>query len=213
MDLYRKTYCFNVNPVKGQDLWKKKKTESPALVPPPIKPKLGRPTMKRRKDRTKQPSGSKTKLKRNCCWCRPTTTVDASSTGAIPVVRDVGSDNSNITNLIPSPPAQAPIATKIAITQLESFPSTQQTQQSHEVLQDKARRRSPKLQIVKGKATTNTSPKAFATTPMAISAETIKGISSTTAKKLRELMHFMPTPGASSLLGRKINLVDPKNDV
>ncbi|RYR08300.1 hypothetical protein Ahy_B05g075909 [Arachis hypogaea] len=49
MEAYKRTYCFNVNPMKGQDLWEK--TSSPAPVPPPIKPKPDRPTKKRRKDK------------------------------------------------------------------------------------------------------------------------------------------------------------------
>ncbi|XP_025635555.1 uncharacterized protein [Arachis hypogaea] len=49
MKAYKRKYCFNVNPVKGQDLWEK--TSSPAPVPPPIKPKPGRPIKKRRKDK------------------------------------------------------------------------------------------------------------------------------------------------------------------
>ncbi|XP_016164255.1 uncharacterized protein LOC107606740 [Arachis ipaensis] len=53
MEAYRKTYQFNVNPVKGQDLWEK--TGSPAPVPPPIKPKPGRPTTNRRKDKAEGP--------------------------------------------------------------------------------------------------------------------------------------------------------------
>ncbi|RYR15971.1 hypothetical protein Ahy_B04g072945 [Arachis hypogaea] len=73
MEAYRRTYQFNVNPVKGQDLWEK--TGSPAPVPPPIKPKPGRPTTNRRKDKDKGPTGTKTKLKRKyapirCMYCR-----------------------------------------------------------------------------------------------------------------------------------------------
>ncbi|XP_072081108.1 uncharacterized protein [Arachis hypogaea] len=62
MEAYRRTYQFNVNPVKGQDLWEK--TGSPAPVPPPIKPKPGRPTTNRRKDKAERPTGTKTKMKR-----------------------------------------------------------------------------------------------------------------------------------------------------
>ena len=72
MEANKRTYCYNVNPVKGQDLWEK--TSSPAPVPPPIKPKPGRPTKKRRKDKGKQPVGSSTKMKRKynpirCMFC------------------------------------------------------------------------------------------------------------------------------------------------
>ncbi|XP_072052700.1 uncharacterized protein [Arachis hypogaea] len=61
MEAYKRTYCFNVNPVKGQDLWEK--TSSPAPVLLPIKPKPGRPTKKRRKDKGEQPVGSSTNMK------------------------------------------------------------------------------------------------------------------------------------------------------
>ncbi|XP_057760006.1 uncharacterized protein LOC130980331 [Arachis stenosperma] len=72
MEAYRKTYCFNVNPVKGQDLWKN--TPHPAPVPPPFKAKPRRPTKKRRRDKEEQPTGSKTKMKRKynpirCMYC------------------------------------------------------------------------------------------------------------------------------------------------
>ncbi|RYR46579.1 hypothetical protein Ahy_A07g032322 [Arachis hypogaea] len=39
-----RAYCFNVNPVKGQDLWEK--MPHPAPVPPQVKPKPRRPTKK-----------------------------------------------------------------------------------------------------------------------------------------------------------------------
>ncbi|XP_072064548.1 uncharacterized protein [Arachis hypogaea] len=69
IEAYRRTYQYNVNPVKGQELWEK--TGSPAPVPPPIKPKPGRPTTKRMKDKAERPTGTKTKMKRkyNPIWC------------------------------------------------------------------------------------------------------------------------------------------------
>ncbi|XP_057732293.1 uncharacterized protein LOC130947608 [Arachis stenosperma] len=72
MEAYRSTYQFNVNPVKGQDLWEK--TGSPAPVPPPIKPKPGIPTTNKKKDKDEGPSGMKTKMKRKyapirCMYC------------------------------------------------------------------------------------------------------------------------------------------------
>ncbi|RYQ92570.1 hypothetical protein Ahy_B09g098794 [Arachis hypogaea] len=61
MDVYRRTYQYN-------------KTGSPAPVPPPINPKPGRPTTKRRKDKAERPTGTKTKMKRKynpirCMYC------------------------------------------------------------------------------------------------------------------------------------------------
>ncbi|XP_057760930.1 uncharacterized protein LOC130981355 [Arachis stenosperma] len=62
MESYKRIYSFNVNPVKGQYLWEK--IPSPAPVLPPIKPKPGRPTTKRRKDKNEGPSGTRSKMKR-----------------------------------------------------------------------------------------------------------------------------------------------------
>ncbi|RYR67042.1 hypothetical protein Ahy_A03g013279 [Arachis hypogaea] len=72
MGMYRRTYQYNMDPVKGQKLWEK--TGSPALVPPPIKLKLGRPTTKKRKDKVEGPTGTKTNVKRKynpirCMYC------------------------------------------------------------------------------------------------------------------------------------------------
>ncbi|XP_029143589.1 uncharacterized protein [Arachis hypogaea] len=72
MEAYRRTYQFNVNPIKGQDLWEK--TGSPAPVPLPIKRKPGRPTTNRRKDKAEGSTGTKTKMKRKyapirCMYC------------------------------------------------------------------------------------------------------------------------------------------------
>ncbi|XLR01616.1 hypothetical protein S83_067814 [Arachis hypogaea] len=62
-------------------------------------------------------------------------------------------------------------------------------------MQDKVRSRPPKLHVVKGKATTPTSPQSATAATIPVLAETIKGTSSVTAKKLASLMNFVPTPG------------------
>ncbi|XLR06644.1 hypothetical protein S83_034582 [Arachis hypogaea] len=62
-------------------------------------------------------------------------------------------------------------------------------------MQDKVRARPPKLHVKKGKATIPASPQPAATTTIPVSAETIKGTSSATAKKLASFMTFVPTPG------------------
>ncbi|XP_016167960.1 pollen-specific leucine-rich repeat extensin-like protein 1 [Arachis ipaensis] len=54
--------------------------------------------------------------------------------------------------------------------------------------------RPPKLQVIKRKARSISSPKHIATGSVAVSAETIKGTSSRTAKRLEKFMTFVPTP-------------------
>ncbi|XP_072062327.1 uncharacterized protein [Arachis hypogaea] len=145
MEAYRKTYCFNVNPVKGQDLWKK--TPHLAPVPPPFKAKPGRPTKKRKRDKDEQPTGSKTKIKRKhnpirCMYCGEIrhnkrscakkkvmeaeeharqlqlqlAVVSPAADGAKPEVNSV-------------PDEHNPAPTMIDISQSESIPPTQDTQQ------------------------------------------------------------------------------------
>ncbi|XP_016195104.1 uncharacterized protein LOC107636082 [Arachis ipaensis] len=55
--------------------------------------------------------------------------------------------------------------------------------------------RPPKLQVIKRKARVPSSPKHIATRSVVVSAETIKGTSSGTAKRLANFMTFVPTPG------------------
>ncbi|XP_016192168.1 uncharacterized protein LOC107633047 [Arachis ipaensis] len=151
MEAYRKTYCFNVNPVKGQDLWEK--TPHPAPVPPPFKAKPGRPTKKRRRDKEEQHTGSKTKMKRKynpirCMYCSEIghnkrscakkkateaeeharqlqlqlALVAPAAEGAAPEATTVPAE--------PNPaaaPTQTP--TVIDVSQCDSIPPTQETQQ------------------------------------------------------------------------------------
>ncbi|RYR43161.1 hypothetical protein Ahy_A08g039593 [Arachis hypogaea] len=65
MKAYRRTYCFNVNPIKGQRSMKKNRVANT------VKIKSGRPTMNRRKDKDEQPVDSKTQMKKkyNSIWC------------------------------------------------------------------------------------------------------------------------------------------------
>ncbi|XLR61944.1 hypothetical protein S83_012616 [Arachis hypogaea] len=62
-------------------------------------------------------------------------------------------------------------------------------------MQDKVRARPPKLHVKKRKVTIPTSPQSAAATTIPVSAETIKGTSSATAKKLASFMTIVPTPG------------------
>ncbi|RYR31255.1 hypothetical protein Ahy_B01g056052 [Arachis hypogaea] len=55
--------------------------------------------------------------------------------------------------------------------------------------------RPPKLQVIKRKARLTSFPKHIATGFVVVSAETIKGTSSGTAKRLANFMTFVPTPG------------------
>ncbi|RYR13269.1 hypothetical protein Ahy_B04g070359 [Arachis hypogaea] len=211
MEAYRKTYCFNVNPVKGQDLWEK--TPHPAPVPPPFKAKPGRPTKKRRRDKEEQPTGSKTKMKRKynpirCMYCseirhNKRSCAKKKATEAekhakqlqlqLVVVAPAAEGATPEATAIPAEPNPAPSTTQtltvIDISQCDSIPSTQETQQ------EQLTARPSKLKVIKRKARLQSSPKPTVAAPVAISAETIKGTSSTTAKKLADFMTFVPTPG------------------
>ncbi|RYR27300.1 hypothetical protein Ahy_B01g051357 [Arachis hypogaea] len=211
MDAYRRTYCFNVNPIKGQDLWEK--TGSPAPVPPPVKIKPGRPTLNRRKDKDEQPVSSKTRMKRKynpirCLYCgevghnRRTCKVkkqeEASEQArlmqlqlavvAAPANANAKhAPNGTPTDPVTQDPTNPPAATSNAPTEMIIDQS--------EGVPDKVRARPPKLHVKKGKTTISASPQPAAATTIPISAETIKGTSSATAKKLAGFMTFVPTPG------------------
>ncbi|RYQ80348.1 hypothetical protein Ahy_Scaffold1g106822 [Arachis hypogaea] len=171
METYKRTYCFDVNPVKGQDLWKK--IPHPAPVPSPVKPKPRRPTKKKRWDKEEQPNGSKTKMKRKynpiqCMYCGEVgynkrgcakkKAVDAEEharqmqlqlTVVAPATEDVEPElNAAPTDAdnVPSP-IQPP--SEIDINQSESIPPTQDTQQDQLVA------RPPKLQVIKRKGYCN----------------------------------------------------------
>ncbi|RYR20457.1 hypothetical protein Ahy_B03g065593 [Arachis hypogaea] len=221
MEAYKRTYYFNVNPVKGQDLWEK--MPHPAPVPPPVKPKPGRPTKKRRRDKEEQPSGSKTKMKRKynpirCIYCgeighnkRGCTkkkAVDAEEhakqmqlqlavvtpapEGAEPEVNAAPNDTDTGTE------AEAPMPSLPSPTQADSESDSSESEcipPTQEPLQDQLIGSPPKLQVIKRKARLTSSPKHFTTGSVAVSAEIIKGTSSETAKRLEKFMTFMPTPG------------------
>ncbi|QHN94254.1 Transposon protein [Arachis hypogaea] len=162
MESYKRTYAFNVNPVKGQDLWEK--TPSPAPVPPSIKPKPGRPTTKRRKDKNEGPSGTRSKMKRKynpirCMFC--------------------GEGGHNRRN--------CPKKKQIDV---EEQARHMQLQLAVETVP-----RPSKLKVVKGRAREKSSPQAVATSTASFSAETIRGTSSATAKRLADFMTLVPTPG------------------
>ncbi|RYR14624.1 hypothetical protein Ahy_B04g071261 [Arachis hypogaea] len=90
---------------------------------------------------------------------------------------------------LPAFPSSIQPPSEIYISQSESIPPTQDTQQDQLVA------RPPKLQVIKGKERLRSSPKPTATAPVAVSTETIKGTSSATAKRLANLMTFVPTLG------------------
>ncbi|RYQ87798.1 hypothetical protein Ahy_B09g095337 [Arachis hypogaea] len=170
-----------------------------ASVPPPVKPKPRRPTKKRR-DKKEQPSGSNTKMKRKynpirCMYCGEVghnkRVVAPAAEGAEPELNAASTDADNGTEVeaplssLPSP-IQSP--SEIDISQSESIPPTQDTQQ------DQLVGRPPKLQVIKRKARLTSSPKPTATGSVAVSAETIKGTSSGITKRLANFMSFVPTP-------------------
>ncbi|RYQ94511.1 hypothetical protein Ahy_B08g089427 [Arachis hypogaea] len=176
------------------------KTPHPAPVPPPFKANLGRPTKKRRRDKEEQPTGSKTKMKRKynpirCMYCSEIrhnkrscakkkameakeharqlqlqlAVVAPAADGADPQVSSVPAEHN------PAPADIAPSPTQPPTEQVTARP--------------------PKLKIIKRKARLQSSPKPTIAAPVAISAETIKGTSSATVKKLANFMTFVPTPG------------------
>ncbi|RYR39826.1 hypothetical protein Ahy_A09g045461 [Arachis hypogaea] len=175
MEAYRRTYQFNVNPVKGQDLWEK--TGSPAPVPPPIKPKPGISTTNRRKDKDEGPSGMKTKMKRKytpirCMYC--------------------GEVGHNKRTCSKKKQDDAQEKARLMQLQLAAVQPPQSVPDNNDncLMQTRGRGRPPKLHITRARAKGNASPGA-----VAVSAETIKGSSSATAKKLASFMTFVPTPG------------------
>ncbi|XP_020975129.1 uncharacterized protein LOC110270346 isoform X2 [Arachis ipaensis] len=211
MEAYKRTYYFNVNPVKGQDMWEI--TSSPAPVPPPIKPKPERPTKKRRKDKGEQPVGSSTKIKRKynpirCMYCgevghnkrscakkkkedaeeqaRQMQLQLAIAKGPAPPTDEPSNNNEVQSHSPPSPPVQPQPA--VEVNQPGENPPMQDTQLP---VQDLQRGRSPKLHVIKSKARSN----AYTQSPVAISVETLKGTTSATAKKMQTFMTFVPTPG------------------
>ncbi|RYR43171.1 hypothetical protein Ahy_A08g039604 [Arachis hypogaea] len=177
----------------------------------------------RRRENDEQPTGSKTKMKRkynpvksmycgeighNKRGCAKKKVVDAEKHARqmqlqLAVVAPVANGADREVNIVPvehdnAPEAIAPLPalsspiqppTDIDISQSESILPTQDTQQDQVVA------RPPKLQVIKGKVRATSSPKPTVATPVAISAETIKGTSSVTAKKLANFMTFVPTPG------------------
>ncbi|XP_052113501.1 enhancer of mRNA-decapping protein 1-like [Arachis duranensis] len=221
MEAYKRTYCFNVNPVKGQDLWEK--TPHPSPTPPPVKPKPGRPTKKRRRDKEEQRSGSKTKMKRKynpirCMYCGEVghnkrgcakkKAVDAEEHArqmqlqlAVVTPAPQGSEpqvNPSPTDTDIGTQAEAPMPSLPSPTQADSDSDSSDSEcipPTQEPLKDQLIGRPAKLQVIKRKARSISSPKHIATGSVAVTAETIKGTSSGTAKRLEKFMTFVPTPG------------------
>ncbi|RYR37684.1 hypothetical protein Ahy_A09g042556 [Arachis hypogaea] len=184
---YKRTYCFNVNPVKGQDLWEK--TPHPAPVPPPVKPKPGRPTKKRRRDKEEQPSGSKTKMRRkyNPIWCMYCGEVGHNKRGCakknvVDAEEHAKQMQLQLAVVTPGLEGAEPEAdSESDSSDSECIPPTQKP------LKDQLFGRPAKL--------LTSSPKHVATESVAVSAEIIKGTSSGTTKRLEKFMTFVPTPG------------------
>ncbi|RYQ95960.1 hypothetical protein Ahy_B08g091363 isoform A [Arachis hypogaea] len=159
----------------GQDFWEK--TGRPAPVSPPIKPKPGRPTKNRRKDKDEGGSGSNTRMKRKynpirCMFCG-----------------EVG-HNKRTCKL----KKQADAEEEARLMQLQLAVVDPNTDAPNELPNDnahaKVRRRPPK-----GKGKRAVSPQLAATTAtIPISTGTIKGSSAATTKKLASFMTFVPTP-------------------
>ncbi|RYR48266.1 hypothetical protein Ahy_A07g034280 [Arachis hypogaea] len=188
-----------------------KKNTTFCSSPTPFKPKPGRPTKKRRREKDEQPTGSKTKMKKKynpirCMYCGEIdhnkrgcvkkkavnveeyarqmqlqlAVVAPVADGADPEVNVVPIEHDNALEAVaplPSLPSPIQLSIEIDISQSESIPPTQDTQQ-----------------VIKAKARTRSSPKPTAAAPVAISTETIKGTSSATVKKLANFMTFVPTP-------------------
>ncbi|RYR48524.1 hypothetical protein Ahy_A07g034546 [Arachis hypogaea] len=174
-------------------------------------PKPGRPTKKRRKDKGEQPVGSSTKMKRKynpirCMFCgevghnkrscakkkkedaedqaRQMQLQVALPNGPAPLTDDPNTNNEVQSHSFPPPPVQPEPA-------VEVNQPVQDTQLPVQDIQGEKRGRPPKLHVIKKKARSNASTQS----PVAISAETLKGTTSATAKKMQTFMTFVPTPG------------------
>ncbi|RYR66421.1 hypothetical protein Ahy_A03g012397 isoform B [Arachis hypogaea] len=145
------------------------KNATSSTSPTPVKPKPGRPTKKRRRDKEEQPSGSKTKMRKKynpirCMYCG-----------------EVGHNKRGC-------------AKKKRLWMLRNMPS--RCSYNWQLLPlDQLFGRLAKLQVIKRKARLTSSPKHVVTGSVAVSAETIKGTSSGTAKRLKKFMTFVPTLG------------------
>ncbi|RYR12116.1 hypothetical protein Ahy_B04g069654 [Arachis hypogaea] len=193
------------------------KTGSSAPILPPVKIKPGRPTMNRRKDKDEQPVGSKTRMKIKynsilCLYCgevghnRRTCKVKKQEEAAeqarlmqlqLAVVTALVDANAQHApkgtpiDPVAQDPTNPPAATSNApiemiLDQSDGVPVTQEFQPLSV---------SSQLHVKKGKATTPASPQLAAIATISVSAETIKGTSSATAKKLASLKTFVPTSG------------------
>ncbi|RYR01844.1 hypothetical protein Ahy_B06g080705 [Arachis hypogaea] len=85
-----------------------------------------------------------------------------------------------------------PPKTRLADKEIETDDSSYEGSED-EQSSDSAR--PSKLQVIKAKARARSFPTLTASAPVAISAETINGTSSATAKKLTNFMTFVPNPG------------------
>ncbi|RYQ84190.1 hypothetical protein Ahy_B10g103199 [Arachis hypogaea] len=195
----------------------------PAPVSPPVKPKPGRPTKKRRRDKEEQPSGSKTKIKRKynpirCMYCGEVghnkrgcakkKAVDAEEHAkemrlqlAVVTPAPEGAEpkvNAAPTDTDIGTKAEAPMPSLPLPTQADSESDSSESEcipLTQEPLQDQLIGRPPKLQVIKRKSRLTSSPKHIATGSVAVYAETIKGTSSGATKRLEKFMTFVPTPG------------------
>ncbi|RYR46901.1 hypothetical protein Ahy_A07g032765 [Arachis hypogaea] len=187
MESYRKTYAFH--------------------SPSPIKPKPGRPTKNRRKDKDEGGSGSKTRMKRkynpirfmfcgevghNKRTCKLKKQADAEEEARLMQLQlALTEPNTDAPNELPTDAAHATPDNPVP---LSVSPPPQRSNAASYIA--KVRGRPPKLQVFKGKGKRVVSPQPAPTTAtIPISAGTIKGSSAATTKKLASLMTFVPTPG------------------
>ncbi|RYR09785.1 hypothetical protein Ahy_B05g078193 [Arachis hypogaea] len=91
----------------------------------------------------------------------------------------------------PAPPTDDPNTNNEPEPAVEVNQPVQDTQLPVQDIQGEKRGRPPKLHVIKKKARSNASTQS----PVAISAETLKGTTSATAKKMQTFMTFVPTPG------------------
>ncbi|RYR63243.1 hypothetical protein Ahy_A04g021042 [Arachis hypogaea] len=188
---------------KGANLWEK--TDSSAPVPPQVKIKSGRPTMNRRKDKDEQPVSSKTWMKRkyNPIRCLYYGEVGHNRRTCKVKKQEKAAEQARLMQLqlaVVAAPADAnaqhaPRGTPIdPVAQDPTNPPAATSNAPTEMILDQSD--GPlKLYVKKGKATTLASPQPAAAATIPVSAETIKGTSSATAKKLASLMIFVPTLG------------------
>ncbi|RYR61936.1 hypothetical protein Ahy_A04g019204 isoform B [Arachis hypogaea] len=107
----------------------------------------------------------------------------------VPPTDEAKTNNEVQSHSLPPPPVQP--QPDVEVSQPKETPPMQDTQSPVQDPQGAKRGKPPILYVIKSNARLNASTKS----PVAISAETLKGTTSATAKKMQTFMTFVPTQG------------------